>query len=195
MKEKILERLLGGKIMDEIVIEAKNKMSVTVNVFKQDLGTLRTGRANAMMLDRVECDYYGEKMPINQLASILVSDARQLVVKPYDRGDFKAILSGIASSDLGINPINDGDVIRINIPPLTEDSRRELVKKAKAMLENAKVSIRNVRRDYLDFIKNSDEYADDYKKRMEGDIQKVTDDSIKNLEDIFSNKEKEIMAI
>ena len=181
--------------MDEIVIEAKNKMSVTVNVFKQDLGTLRTGRANAMMLDRVECDYYGEKMPINQLASILVSDARQLVVKPYDRGDFKAILSGIASSDLGINPINDGDVIRINIPPLTEDSRRELVKKAKAMLENAKVSIRNVRRDYLDFIKNSDEYADDYKKRMEGDIQKVTDDSIKNLEDIFSNKEKEIMAI
>lgn len=181
--------------MDEIVIEAKNKMSVTVNVFKQDLGTLRTGRANAMMLDRVECDYYGEKMPINQLASILVSDARQLVVKPYDRGDIKAILSGIASSDLGINPINDGDVIRINIPPLTEDSRRELVKKGKAMLENAKVSIRNVRRDYLDFIKNSDEYADDYKKRMEADIQKVTDDSIKNLEEIFSNKEKEIMAI
>lgn len=181
--------------MDEIVIEAKNKMSVTVSVFKQDLGTLRTGRANAMMLDRVECDYYGEKMPINQLASILVSDARQLVVKPYDRGDMKAILAGIASSDLGINPINDGDVIRINIPPLTEDSRRDLVKKGKAMLENAKVSVRNVRRDYLDFIKNSDDYADDYKKRMEADIQKVTDEAIKNLEEIFSSKEKEIMAI
>lgn len=181
--------------MDEIVIEAKNKMSVTVSVFKQDLGTLRTGRANAMMLDRVECDYYGEKMPINQLASILVSDARQLVVKPYDRGDMKAILAGIASSDLGINPINDGDVIRINIPPLTEDSRRDLVKKGKAMLENAKVSVRNVRRDYLDFIKNSDDYADDYKKRMEADVQKVTDEAIKNLEEIFSSKEKEIMAI
>ena len=195
MKERILERLLGGRIMDEIVIEAKNKMSVTVSVFKQDLGTLRTGRANAMMLDRVECDYYGEKMPINQLASILVSDARQLVVKPYDRGDMKAILAGIASSDLGINPINDGDVIRINIPPLTEDSRRDLVKKGKAMLENAKVSVRNVRRDYLDFIKNSDDYADDYKKRMEADVQKVTDEAIKNLEEIFSSKEKEIMAI
>ncbi len=181
--------------MEELALEAQGKMKVTIDVFRHDLSTLRTGRANAMMLDRVECDYYGEKMPINQLSSISTPEPHQLVVKPYDRGDIKTILAAIASSDLGLNPINDGDVIRINVPPLTEDTRRELVKKAKAMLENSKVSIRNVRRDYIDFVKSSEEYTDDYKKRIEADIQKVTDESIKSLEEIFQAKEKEIMAI
>lgn len=181
--------------MDEIALEAQSKMKTTVEVFRGDLSTLRTGRASAMMLDRVECDYYGDKMLINQLSSISVPEPRQLLVKPFDRSDLKTILSAIASADLGFNPINEGDCIRIKIPPLTEDSRRELVKKGKGMLENAKVSVRNVRRDYIDFVKSSDEYTDDYKKRIETDIQKVTDEAIKQLDELFANKEKEIMSI
>ena len=172
--------------MDELTIECKERLAKTVESFKGDLTTLRTGRATPAMLDRIA---------INQISSVSVPEPRQLLIKPYDKGDLKSIVAAIASSDLGINPINDGDSIRLIIPALTEDTRRDLVKKAKAKCEEAKIAIRNIRREYNDFIKESDEMTDDYKKRVQEEIQKVVDEASKNLEDILANKEKEIMAI
>ncbi|MDD7315931.1 MAG: ribosome recycling factor [Bacillales bacterium] len=181
--------------MDELTIECKERLAKTVESFKGDLTTLRTGRATPAMLDRIECEYYGDRIAINQISSVSVPEPRQLLIKPYDKGDLKSIVAAIASSDLGINPINDGDSIRLIIPALTEDTRRDLVKKAKAKCEEAKIAIRNIRREYNDFIKESDEMTDDYKKRVQEEIQKVVDEASKNLEDILANKEKEIMAI
>ena len=181
--------------MDELTIECKERLAKTVESFKGDLTTLRTGRATPAMLDRIECEYYGDRIAINQISSVSVAEPRQLLIKPYDKGDLKSIVAAIASSDLGINPINDGDSIRLIIPALTEDTRRDLVKKAKAKCEEAKIAIRNIRREYNDFIKESDEMTDDYKKRVQEEIQKVVDEASKNLEDILANKEKEIMAI
>ena len=181
--------------MDELTIECKERLAKTVESFKGDLTTLRTGRATPAMLDRIECEYYGDRIAINQISYVSVPEPRQLLIKPYDKGDLKSIVAAIASSDLGINPINDGDSIRLIIPALTEDTRRDLVKKAKAKCEEAKIAIRNIRREYNDFIKESDEMTDDYKKRVQEEIQKVVDEASKNLEDILANKEKEIMAI
>ena len=181
--------------MDELTIECKERLAKTVESFKGDLTTLRTGRATPAMLDRIECEYYGDRIAINQISSVSVPEPRQLLIKPYDKGDLKSIVAAIASSDLGINPINDGDSIRLIIPALTEDTRRDLVKKAKAKCEEAKIAIRNIRLEYNDFIKESDEMTDDYKKRVQEEIQKVVDEASKNLEDILANKEKEIMAI
>ena len=181
--------------MDELTIECKERLAKTVESLKGDLTTLRTGRATPAMLDRIECEYYGDRIAINQISSVSVPEPRQLLIKPYDKGDLKSIVAAIASSDLGINPINDGDSIRLIIPALTEDTRRDLVKKAKAKCEEAKIAIRNIRREYNDFIKESDEMTDDYKKRVQEEIQKVVDEASKNLEDILANKEKEIMAI
>lgn len=181
--------------MDEIVLEVKEKMAKSVENFRLELTQLRTGRASPVMLDRIECDYYGDKIAINQISSISTPEPRQLLIKPYDKGDVKAIVAAINASNLGINPINDGDSIRLIIPPLTEDTRRDLVKKAKGLLEESKIAIRNIRRDYIDFVKDSDEMTDDYKKRVQDDIQKVVDESMKSLEELLSSKEKDIMAI
>ena len=181
--------------MDELTLECKDRLAKTVEAFKIDLSTLRTGRATPAMLDRIECEYYGDKIAVNQISSVTVPEPRQLLIKPYDKGDVKAIVAAIAASDLGINPINDGDSIRLIIPALTEDTRRDLVKKAKGKLEDAKVATRNIRREYIDFVKDSDEMTDDYKKRVQEEIQKVVDEATKNLEEILGAKEKEIMAI
>lgn len=181
--------------MDDITLEAQAKMSKTVEAFSNNLVTLRTGRASPAMLDRVECDYYGDKIGISQISSISVPEPRQLLIKPYDRGDIKAIVAAIAASNLGLNPQAEGDCIRIVVPPLTEDTRRDLVKKAKAMAEESKVAVRNIRRDYIDFVKDADDMTDDYKKRVQDEIQKVVDETIKNIEDILANKEKDIMSI
>ncbi|MDD3206985.1 MAG: ribosome recycling factor [Bacilli bacterium] len=181
--------------MDELALEALDKMEKTVQVFKANLNTLRTGRANAALLDRIEVEYYGDKIIIGQIASITVPEPRQLLVKPYDRGDLKSIVSAINASDISINPIVDGDQIRLIIPALTEETRRDLVKRAKVYSEESKVAIRNIRREYVDFVKSSDDYSDDLKKRIEGEIQKVTDESNKKIEDVLVTKEKEIMSI
>lgn len=181
--------------MDELAIQAKERMEKSLLSLKDQFNTLRTGRANAALLDRIECDYYGDKLPINQICAISIPEPRQIVVKPYDKGDVKNVFAAIAASDLNLNPVNEGDQIRITIPALTEDKRKELAKKAKAFGEDAKVSVRNIRRDTLDFIKKSDEYSDDLKKRIEEDIQKVTDESIKAIDEACANKEKEILTI
>ncbi|MCR5332876.1 MAG: ribosome recycling factor [Bacilli bacterium] len=181
--------------MDEITLEAKEQMGKTIEALKSELAVLRTGRASAAMLDRVECEYYGEKMFIKDLCAISSPEPRQLVVKPYDRNDIKAVATGISASNIGINPIVEADCIRLIIPALTEETRRDLAKKAKAIAENSKVSIRNVRREFIDLVKESDDMTDDLKKRVQDEIQKVVDEKISEVESVFQEKEKEIMSI
>ncbi len=181
--------------MDELAIEAQGKMEKSIEALKNSLSTLRTGRASPALLSGVMVDYYGEKTPINQISSISVPEPRQLLIKPYDKNDIKNIISAISSSDLGINPINEGNVIRLIIPALTEERRKEIAKQAKKYGEETKVAIRNVRRDYMDFLKNDDEYSEDLRKRIETDIQKVTDESTKKVDAILMEKEKEIMSV
>ena len=181
--------------MDEITLEAQSKMSKTVDSLKGDLAVLRTGRASPAILERIECDYYGDKIAITAISSVTVPEPRQLLIKPFDRGDLKSILAAINASNIGINPQAESDCIRLIIPPLTEDSRRDLVKKAKAMVEENKVAIRNIRRDYMDFVKDNDEMTEDYQKRVQEEIQKVHDEAMKSIDEIFQAKEKEIMSI
>lgn len=181
--------------MDDITLEAQSKLGKTVEALRNELVTLRTGRASPAMLDRIECDYYGDKIGVAQISAISVPEPRQLLIKPYDRGDIKAIVAAIAASNLGLNPQAEGDCIRIIVPPLTEDTRKALVKKAKAMSEDSKVAVRNVRREYIDFVKDADDMTDDYKKRVQDEIQKVVDETIKQIEEILSAKEKDIMSI
>lgn len=181
--------------MDELAILAREGMQKSIDNLKDKFNTLRTGRANAAIFDRVECDYYGDKMPIKDICQISSPEPRQLIVKPYDKGDVKAVYTAIIASDLGLNPTNEGDQIRILIPALTEDKRRELAKKGKAYAEEAKVAVRNIRREFLDDIKKSDEYTEDLQKRIEADIQKVTDESIKAIDEAFAAKEKEILTV
>ncbi len=181
--------------MDDYAIEAQGKMSKAIDALRNSLSTLRTGRASAAMLSGIEVDYYGSPTPINQISSISVPEPRQLLIKPFDKNDLKAIVAAIAVSDLGINPINEGDKVRLNIPPLTEDRRREITKQAKKYGEDCKVAIRNVRRDYMDILKIDDSYSEDFQKRAEDDIQKVTDEAVKNVDVIVAEKEKELMSI
>lgn len=181
--------------MDEITLEAKEQMSKTIEALKGELAVLRTGRASPAILDRVECDYYGDKMLIKDICSISSPEPRQLVVKPYDRNDIKAVASGISASNIGINPLVESDCIRLIVPALTEETRRELAKKAKAISENSKVSIRNVRREFIDLVKESDDMTDDLKKRVQDEIQKVVDEMIGQIDELATQKEKEIMSI
>ena len=181
--------------MDAIALEAKESMGKTIAVFKNELVRLRTGRASPAMLQGIQCDYYGDKIDISQISSVSSPEPRQLLIKPYDKGDVKSIVSAIAAANIGVNPINEGDCIRITVAPLTEETRRELVKKGKAMCEEAKVAIRNIRREFVDLVKESDDMTEDLQHQVLDEIQKVTDESTKELEAILADKEKEIMAI
>ena len=176
-------------------LEAQDKMSKSIDSYRATLATLRTGRASPAMLNGIEVDYYGSPTPLNQISSITVPEPRQLLIKPYDRNDVKNIVAAIAASDLGLNPINEGVVVRLIIPALTEERRRDIVKQAHKYAEDAKIAIRNIRRDYMDVLKIDDSYPEDMLKRAQDDIQKVTDEAIKNVDLILEEKEKEIMAI
>ncbi|MCQ2771757.1 MAG: ribosome recycling factor [Bacilli bacterium] len=181
--------------MDDLVLEAKSNMDKTIEALKNNFAKLRSGRANPAMLRGIQCDYYGDKMDIASLSSISMPEPRQLVVKPYSREDLKTIGVAISAANLGINPQIEADCIRLVIPPLTEDIRRDIAKQAKGLAEDAKVAIRNVRRDYLSLIKDDDSMSDDYKDRLEEDIQKVVDASNKSIEELLASKQKEIMTI
>ncbi|MDD2208963.1 MAG: ribosome recycling factor, partial [Bacilli bacterium] len=178
--------------MDEIVLDSQQRMEKSIESLRASLVTLRTGRANPAILSTLMIDYYGSPTPVNQISSISVPEPRQLLIKPYDRNDMKAILTAINASSLGLNPINEGTSIRLMIPTLTEDRRRELSKQAKKYGEEAKVAIRNIRRDYVDLVKSDDTYPEDYQKKILEDIQKVTDEAIQKIDDICQEKEKEI---
>jgi len=181
--------------MDAYALEAKEKMAKTTENLRASLATLRTGRASPSMLNAIEIDYYGSPTPVNQIASISVPEPRQLLIKPYDKNDVKAIVAAINASDLGINPINEGVQIRLMIPVLTEERRKEIVKQARKYAEEAKVAVRNIRRDYMEILKIDDSYSEDLQRRAQDDIQKVTDEAVKNIDTILQEKEKEIMAI
>ena len=181
--------------MDAYALEAKEKMNKCIENFKSSLVTLRTGRANPAMLNNIEVDYYGSPTPINQISSISVPEPRQLLIKPYDRNDVKNIVTAINASDLGLNPINEGVAVRLIIPALTEERRRDIVKQARKYGEESKVAVRNVRRDYVDLIKDDDAYTEDMQKRLLDDLQKAHDDAIKEIDAIIAEKEKELMAI
>lgn len=181
--------------MDEIALDAQNKMNKSIDALVQSLTTLRTGRASAAMLNGINVDYYGSPTPLNQISSITVPEPRQLLIKPYDKNDVKSIVAAINASDLGLNPINEGQLVRLNIPAMTEDRRREVSKQAHKYGEEAKVTIRNIRREYMDLVKLDEEMTEDYQKRVEEDIQKVTDEAVKKIDVIIAEKEKEIMSI
>ena len=180
---------------DIILLDAEEKMTKTVEALKSNYATLRTGRAATSMLDRIEVDYYGSMTPINQLSSITIPEPRQLLIKPYDRNDLKSIVAAINASDLGLNPVNDGTAIRLIIPPLTEDRRRELAKLAKKYAEDSKVAIRNIRRDAMDEVKKDSSFTEDSRKLEEQEIQKLTDSYVKKIDEVYAQKEKDIKTI
>lgn len=180
----------------EIVLEiAKEKMEKSIESLKGNYSTIRTGRASASLLDRVEADYYGSPTPINQIASISIPEPRQLLVKPYDRNDVKSIVAAINASDLGINPIVDGQSIRLILPALNEERRKELARLAKKYSEDTKVAIRNIRREAMDEVKKDKNIPEDARKKLEEEIQKLTDNYTKKVDEVYSSKEKEIMTL
>ncbi len=180
----------------EIVLEkAKEKMEKTIESLKVNYTSIRTGRASAALLDRVEADYYGSPTPVNQIASITIPEPRQLLIKPYDKNDIKSIVAAINASDLGLNPVVDGAQIRLIIPALNEERRKELARLAKKYGEDAKVAIRNVRRDAMDEVKKNKELPEDSRKKLEEEIQKLTDSFVKKIDEVYSSKEKDIMTV
>ena len=184
--------------MNEILKEYDVKMQKTVDVVIADFAAVRAGRANAAVLDRITVDYYGSATPINQVAAISSPDPRSLLIKPWDGSILKAIEKAIQTSDLGINPQNDGTSIRLSFPQLTEERRKELTKQVKKYAEGGKVAIRNIRRDAIDHFKKQEkksEITEDEMKQVEKDFQKLTDDSCKALDDLLAKKEKELMAV
>ncbi|ATW24540.1 ribosome recycling factor [Candidatus Formimonas warabiya] len=182
----------------EIVQEADEKMNKTVEVLKKDLASLRAGRATPALLDKIQVDYYGALTPVNQMANINVPEPRLLLIQPWDKSTISAIEKAILKSDLGLTPSNDGNVIRIGIPQLTEERRKELVKVVKKKAEEARVAVRNVRREVNDMIKELEkehEVSEDDSKRALDEVQKTTDKFIKKVDDTMNAKEKEIMEV
>ena len=178
--------------------EFSAKMKKTIEVLGTQYDSVRAGKANAAVLDQIRVEYYGTPTPINQIATISTPDPRSLAIQPWDAGSLKPIEKAILESELGINPQNDGRVIRLVFPQLTEERRKELIKQVKKYGEEAKIAIRNIRRDAVDHFKKQQkksEITEDDLKDIEKDLQKMTDDNIKNIEKLTGDKEKELMAI
>ena len=182
-------------MLDPYTEELKEKLAKTVEALENNLSKLRTGRANPAILNGIVCDYYGDKMAIVDLCSISVPEPRQLLIKPYDRNDIKSISTAIAAANIGVNPQTQADCIRLIFPPMSEDVRKETVKRAKALGEEAKVAVRNVRRDLLSMLKDDDSYSDDLRERVEDEIQKEVDSIMKKIEEIISKKSNDILSI
>ena len=185
-------------MLKEAQQEAENRMKGAVHSLEEDLASIRTGRANPSLVERLQVEYYGMPTPLMQLASISVPEARSLLIKPFDASSIKAIERAILTSDLGLNPNNDGKAIRLNLPPLTEERRRELVKVVSHRLEEARVAVRNVRRDTIRDLREFEQekiISEDELKRGEEDLQKLTDRYIDEMNAIGDRKEKEIMEV
>ena len=180
--------------LEMLLLELEEKMEKSIASFERELSTVRTGRANASMFDRVMVDYYGEMTPINQMSTISIPEANQLYIKPFDKSVLKEVEKAILASSLGLTPQNDGVGIRLILPQMTEERRRELVKLVGKMEEQAKVAIRNLRREGNDDVKKLELPEDDEKGSLE-DIQKLTDNKIKEIEEISAKKNKEVMSI
>ena len=184
--------------MSEIIQDTKSRMKKSIENLSRELANISAGRANSNLLNGVNVDYYGAPTPDQQLASINVPEARLLVISPYDKSSVADIEKAIIAANLGVNPTSDGEVIRITVPALTEERRKELVKNVKKIGEDSKVSIRNIRRDINDQLKkdekNGDITEDDLRSQTE-DVQKVTDNSIKEIDNLVDEKEKDIMSV
>ena len=180
--------------IDMIMLELNEKMDRAVESLEKRFSTVRAGRANPSSLDGVMVEYYGSMTPLKQLATISVPEARQLLVKPFDKSCLKDIEKAILASNLGYNPGNDGEVIRIIIPELTEERRKELVKQVKSLAEEAKVTIRNLRHDALEDVKKA-EFPEDQEKGMEKDIQDIVNEYNKKVEDKLKEKEQELLTV
>ena len=184
--------------MKELYQEYERKMQKTIEVVASDFAGVRAGRANAAVLDKITVEYYGTETPIHQVASISTPDARTLVIQPWDNTLLKAVEKALLVSDLGINPQNDGKVIRLVFPQLTEERRKELTKQVKKYGENGKVAIRNIRRDAVEkfkAMKKKSEITEDDLKDLEEDMQKLTDKRRKEIDDLTAKKEAELMAV
>ena len=183
---------------DEILEDADDRMQKAIEALKQHLGGIRTGRASPALIERVSVEYYGTETPLQQLAGISAPEARLLVVTPWDKGSLKAIDKALRASELGLNPTNDGSVLRIAIPALTEERRRDLVKIVKRNIEEAHVAVRNIRRDAMHLLKELDDSGDiseDDRRRGEDRVQKLTDATIAQTDKIGRDKEAEVLEV
>jgi len=184
--------------IDEFIDDATRRMDKSVESAQHEFNTLRTGRASAALLDRIQIDYYGTKTPLNQLASINAPEPRLLTVQPFDPSSLPSIERTIQESDLGLTPSNDGKIIRLPIPQLTEERRKELVKVARHMAEEGRVAVRNVRRDvmrHLEELAKSGEVGDDEERTAETRVQKLTDEHVSKIDDLLKRKEEEILEV
>ena len=187
-----------SELTDELIEDARERMARSVEATVNNFGTVRTGRANVHLLDRVMVDYYGAQTPLRQLATLQAPEARLLTVTPYDKTAMKAVEKAIRDSDIGLNPSNDGNIIRLSVPELTEERRKELVKTARHIAEEGRVGIRNVRRDVmhdLRELKSEGDVGADDEKRAEAELQKLTDEKVAELDGILKGKEAEILEV
>lgn len=185
-------------ITDELLADAKERMAKSVESSRGELATVRTGRASPHLLDRIQVDYYGAQTPLNQLANVAASEARLLTVTPFDKSAVGAIEKAILESDVGLSPSNDGNVIRLAIPEMTEERRREMVKVVNGVAEDGRVAIRNVRRDVMSDLrelKNEGEVGEDDERRAEATLQKQTDEAIAEIDALLKGKEAEILEV
>jgi ribosome recycling factor len=185
-------------MIDELLTDASRRMDKSVEATAHELSTVRTGRASAALLERIQVDYYGQKTPLRQLATINVPEPRLLTIQPYDPSSVKGIERAIQESDLGLTPSNDGKVIRLPVPQLTEERRKELVKVVRHLAEDGRVAIRNVRRDVMHDLKElvrEGEVGDDEERRAEDRAQKLTDEHVKRVDDLLKRKEEEILEV
>jgi ribosome recycling factor len=192
--EATLEVLMTADLFDD----AERRMKKAIEALKQDLGGIRTGRASAALVERIQVEYYGSPTPLNQVATISVPEARLLVIQPWDRKLLTDIEKAIQKSDLGINPNNDGQVIRLNVPPMSEDRRRDLVKSLHKKLDEHKVAVRNIRRDIHDKLRDREkkkEVSEDELKRSTDRLQKLTDRYIDEMDKVGKTKEQEILEV
>ena len=179
----------------EVINSSEDKLKKSLDALKKDYGTLRAGRATPSLLDKVMVDYYGTPTPVNQMASVTVPEARMIMIKPYDKGSLKDIEKAIFAANLGLTPMNEGTQIRINVPPLTEERRKEYTVRVAKEAEDAKVAVRNIRRDANDKIKKDKTIPEDTSKDMVEQVQKITDEAIKKIDEIKVRKDKEIMTV
>ncbi|OPL11598.1 MAG: ribosome recycling factor [Firmicutes bacterium ML8_F2] len=185
-------------MVEEIYIDADDRMDKAISAFKRELSTLRAGRATPSLLDKIEVDYYGTQTPLNQIAGVTAPESRLLVIQPWDKQAMPEIEKAILKSDLGLTPSNDGNVIRLSIPQLTEERRKELVKYVRKKAEESKVIIRNIRRDANDGIKQlekSGDISEDDRRRAQDEIQELTDGKIEEIDKIMAQKENEMMEV
>ena len=182
-------------MIDDQISDATTRMDKSVEATQHELNTIRTGRASTALLDRVAVDYYGQQTPLNQLATLNVPEPRLLTVQPFDPSSLAAIERAIQESDLGLNPSNDGKIIRLPIPQLTEERRKELVKVARQIAEEGRVAVRNVRRDVIHHLKEEPSIGADEERRAEDRVQKLTDDHVHRIDELLKRKEAEITEV